>query len=72
VKPKGNPSARACIEHAEAHTAGIGKGGRRLAYLSPDHEVLHQNEPTPAHPVSQHKQFKGHSTYHGTVGREPK
>lgn len=40
--------------------------GPELNYLNPHHEEPNQNEPTAAHPVSQHKQFKGHSTAHST------
>jgi hypothetical protein len=50
------------------HLAGCCQGGPQLPYLNPHHEVVHQNEPTPSHPVSQHKQFKGHSTAH-SAGR---
>lgn len=45
--------------------------GRRLSQLNPGFEVPNQNEPTSANPVSQHKQFKGHSTGGGS-GRYPK
>ena len=60
VKSKG--AGRAHICHPEAHTRGILKGGKRLPHLNPGFEVKNQNEPTPSHPISQHKQFKGHST----------
>lgn len=45
--------------------------GRRLSQLNPNFEVVNQNAPTAAHPVSQHKQFKGHSTG-AKGGRVPK
>jgi len=35
--------------------------GQRPPYMNPNFQVPHQNEPTAAHPVSQHKQFKGHT-----------
>lgn len=43
--------------------------GKRPQYNNPNYEVRNQNEPTPAHPVPQHKQFKGHSTAmaHGKI-----
>jgi hypothetical protein len=53
---------RAYIEHPEMHTSGICQGGKRLPHMDPGFQVPHQNEPTPANPISQHKQFKGHST----------
>jgi hypothetical protein len=62
ARSKGKGRAHIC--HPELHTAGIMKGGPRLPHLNPHFQVVHQNEPTPAHPVSQHKQFKGHSTAH--------
>lgn len=46
--------------------------GKRPAQFNPNFQVPHQNEPTSAHPVSQHKQFKGHSTGAGKVGKVPK
>ena len=52
--------ARAHISHAAEHTRL--QFGSQAPYLNPHHEVPVQNEPTAEHPVSQHKQFKGHGT----------
>lgn len=63
----GNGRAHICYEpKLRTHTTG-----KRPAYMNPGFEVRRQNEPTDAHPVSQHKQFKGHSTAH-SAGRIPK
>jgi hypothetical protein len=69
AKPAGH--GRGWVKHPELHTAGIGHGGTRSPHLNPNFEVLHQNEPTPEHPISQHKQFKGHSTSvaHGKIAK---
>jgi hypothetical protein len=57
-KSKGVGRAHICYEpKLSTHSPG-----RRHAQFDPGFQVMHQNEPTPAHPVSQHKQFKGHST----------
>lgn len=37
-------------------------GGKCPHHLDPGFQVPNQNEPTPSNPISQHKQFKGHST----------
>lgn len=55
--------ARACIENAAAHIRGIFRGGKRLEQFNPNYEVRHQNEPTEGHPISMHKQFKGHTAH---------
>ena len=55
------------IPFPELHCGG--SFGRRLPYLEPGFEVENQNEPTTANPISQHKQFKGHSTSH--TARKP-
>jgi hypothetical protein len=55
--------SRAHICHAAGHTPL--RFGPRAPYLDPGHEVPDQNEPTTTHPVSQHKQFKGHQAGHG-------
>lgn len=60
ARSKGEGRAR--IKFPERHIAGALRGGKRLPYLNPGFEVRDQNEPTDANPISQHKQFKGHST----------
>lgn len=62
---------RAHICHPEAHLRGVMRGGKRPPYMNPGFEVKNQNEPTPENPISQHKQFKGHSTA-GGHGKIPK
>lgn len=37
-------------------------GGPRPPQFDPSFQVANQNEPTPAKPIGQHKQFKGHET----------
>ena len=46
-----------------SHTKGSPQG-----YTGPCPEVLHQDEPTPAHPISAHKQMAGHS-HPGHIGK---
>lgn len=66
-KSKGNGRARIThVPKLSTHT-----NGKRPAYMNPGFQVPHQNEPTSAHPISQHKQFKGHSTSH-TAGKPTK
>jgi hypothetical protein len=69
--------ARACI-----HTKGMpGKqhrcspihvptnfhGGSSSPFIRKTYEVKNQNEPTVAHPVPQHKQWRGHETRIGKI-----
>lgn len=44
-------------------------GGKLPHFSDASFQVPNQNEPTPGNPISQHKQFKGHSTAlaHGKV-----
>lgn len=51
--------SRARIKHPDAHTRL--RWGRRPPQFDPSFEVARQNEPTPQNPISQHKQFKGHT-----------
>jgi hypothetical protein len=64
-----NPRARAHICHAGEHTKL--RFGPRLPHLNPDCQVPNQNEPTDAHPVSEHKQFKGHKAGSSSHIRQP-
>lgn len=61
-KPRGNGRAHICYEpELRTHSTG-----RRPRQFNPGFQVPKQNEPTDANPISQHKQFKGHSTAHST------
>lgn len=53
-------AGRAHITHTP--NLSVYSRGTRPAQFDPSFEVPNQNEPTSAHPVSQHKQFKGHTT----------
>lgn len=66
-------SHRATSARANLHQHGplMTSGGTCPPQFDASFQVPHQNEPTPANPVSQHKQFKGHATSH-TAGRVTK
>ena len=60
-------SSRHTPKLPEQNPNPIRKGSPK-GYLSPCPEVLHQDEPTPAHPISAHKQMAGHA-HPGSIGQ---